>query len=98
MARLAALARAQGLPNTGLVRLLVERGLAAGQPAPGAEATGRPVTMEVGVATLIAVEEVLVVLKKKLFLDRDPVDYGIEAGAAAQQRLLATEKAMEQEP
>lgn len=53
--------------------------------------------MEVGVATLFAVEEILVVLRRKLFLDRDPVDYSIEAGAAAQQRLLATEKAMEDE-
>jgi hypothetical protein len=98
MAKLAALAREQGLPNTGLVRLLVERGLAEGQPAPRSEATGRPATMEVGVATLIAAEEILVILRKKLFLGHEGVDYAIEAGAAAQQRLRATEKAMEDEP
>jgi hypothetical protein len=96
MAALATRAHDQGLSLTALVRLLVERGLAGEAPVSRAMAVGQPATLEVAVATLLVAEEILLVLQKNLFNVRHE-DYVIEAGAAARERLQATEKALEEE-
>jgi hypothetical protein len=76
------------------LRFVVDRGLDRGGSASEETDHGKPCTMDVGLATLLAVEESILLQREAFGSRRPPEQVAIEAGANALRRLQSAGQSM----